>query len=790
MENAPTLMKRQPKPRERNSLLKKYYGIKDASNSTPAQQEESSRPFDLDAPSFNLNKYFAKLLKEKTLQGLMEKDNCLVGEIREIDGDMKTLVYENYNKFISATDTIRKMKSNVDSMESEMTRLNENIKNISEKSKIINQELGPNLQKIQQLSKVHNSLKRLQFIFELPNRLQHCLNKGKYGNAVKYYSKASRILNHYQHMAAFKGIEMDCHDIMEKVKTNIWESLANPDNVTFQNIAENIKLLVLLGKDNVQELWKQYIQIQLKVFQRIERESPEPCCVQDLIPTYIKPLEYIVHHFEDIFLIGQLEESIDYDNNSKKCLLNAKEKEEAKNDLLTEINPYIDKFFELTSEFIELPLNISLKTPLKQVEHLNELKSALFEYASSLISIAKIDERMTLHIAEWENDLINNLLSSSLPGLKESINKFINSLQETNQNEFDISGIAAFIQDTHAWLINYLIESCLLPLKDCLDISNKKSLARIQAGIKAVWQKLANKFENVDKTSNLNSSSLQILVLVCSRLCYDLADNGIFQLYSVFSAKFCKQQDKQTYSFSDVETNIDPCIISDMNEMIDYYLNTGQTLLNKQVMQEGYELSNRIQEAYFIPIPLSIPPIRQVSTIWFFIHQRINYIERLMEAIYPQSRRSIDSTVSNSEYPYGTQKFLPSSHSLASLSSDTHSNKPSRNDMHIMNNIDKLFAERIDVYRKVEPTPIGVYTGLILIILKTFLEVTREMQIDTAHYQQIQVDVAYIKRMIWSHVGDEKWITTMLHEILSSVTRCASPISMSQEELTSILSSQ
>lgn len=30
-------------------------------------------------------------------------------EMREIDGDMKTLVYENYSKFISATDTIRKV---------------------------------------------------------------------------------------------------------------------------------------------------------------------------------------------------------------------------------------------------------------------------------------------------------------------------------------------------------------------------------------------------------------------------------------------------------------------------------------------------------------------------------------------------------------------------------------------------------------------------------------------------------------------------------------------------------
>ena len=33
------------------------------------------------------------------------------------------LVYENYNKFISATDTIRSMKSNVDGMDATMQEL-------------------------------------------------------------------------------------------------------------------------------------------------------------------------------------------------------------------------------------------------------------------------------------------------------------------------------------------------------------------------------------------------------------------------------------------------------------------------------------------------------------------------------------------------------------------------------------------------------------------------------------------------------------------------------------------
>ena len=44
-------------------------------------------------------------------------------EIKSLDSDMQMLVYENYNKFISATDTIRSMKSNVDGMDSNMHEL-------------------------------------------------------------------------------------------------------------------------------------------------------------------------------------------------------------------------------------------------------------------------------------------------------------------------------------------------------------------------------------------------------------------------------------------------------------------------------------------------------------------------------------------------------------------------------------------------------------------------------------------------------------------------------------------
>lgn len=44
-----------------------------------------------------------QLRRECSLGELMDQETCMVKQIRSLDSDMQTLVYENYNKFISAT---------------------------------------------------------------------------------------------------------------------------------------------------------------------------------------------------------------------------------------------------------------------------------------------------------------------------------------------------------------------------------------------------------------------------------------------------------------------------------------------------------------------------------------------------------------------------------------------------------------------------------------------------------------------------------------------------------------
>ena len=85
-----------------------YYGSTGpGANGAP----HSTDPIDINGPAFAPDVYLNKLLKERSLTELMDKETEMVRHIKALDSDMQTLVYENYNKFISATDTIRKVSN-------------------------------------------------------------------------------------------------------------------------------------------------------------------------------------------------------------------------------------------------------------------------------------------------------------------------------------------------------------------------------------------------------------------------------------------------------------------------------------------------------------------------------------------------------------------------------------------------------------------------------------------------------------------------------------------------------
>ena len=75
----------------------------------------------IDSQSFNAKAYFKSFIKDKSVEEVLKKKSELQQginshllkslEIRTLDSDLQTLVYENYNKFISATDVIKNVSA-------------------------------------------------------------------------------------------------------------------------------------------------------------------------------------------------------------------------------------------------------------------------------------------------------------------------------------------------------------------------------------------------------------------------------------------------------------------------------------------------------------------------------------------------------------------------------------------------------------------------------------------------------------------------------------------------------
>ncbi|KAK4166539.1 Vps51/Vps67-domain-containing protein [Cladorrhinum sp. PSN259] len=120
-----------PNPNSSNTkrnraALREYYNLR-ATTSLSASQTPTittsppppsptvslaTQPIDL--PTFNPADYIASSLESSSLSDLLRLYTTILSEIRALDAEKKALVYDNYSKLITATETIRKMRSTMD----------------------------------------------------------------------------------------------------------------------------------------------------------------------------------------------------------------------------------------------------------------------------------------------------------------------------------------------------------------------------------------------------------------------------------------------------------------------------------------------------------------------------------------------------------------------------------------------------------------------------------------------------------------------------------------------------
>ncbi|XP_055935423.1 vacuolar protein sorting-associated protein 51 homolog isoform X1 [Argiope bruennichi] len=760
----------------RRGLLKKYYGFSE-------ENKEGFDPYNINAPEFNPDLYLHKLLKECNLNQLMQKEHQIYRQIQSLDSEMQTLVYENYNKFISATDTIRKMKNDFKKMEEEMDCLSSNMAIITEFSGNISSTLQGRRQQISKLSGIHALLKKLQFLFELPPGLKMCIENGSYRQAVRYYLKAQKVLHQYEHMPSFHGIQKDCDILVNELKMKLREQFKSKD-ASPKQLAECVDLLLQLGE-----------------------------------PTEVLCDEFLKHAKEK--LDDDLKELESHLNYSEESIIDKSEETSKKQmDILEFIDFSYNNFVSNTSLVIASYWDLFLQKPAAEIEHkktvamnipMKKLESFVFKLMEQYFTFIEI--RFSKEKMRWNKYWWNSSNDDAI--LVRALDRFYRRVQAMNRLlphiDFTLRGIQIVqkaAQDRCNYYLQKLIEcfsAALVNMRQ--NIAAPRSLG--QEGTKALTD-LLNIFESqISSRINTVQADLQLfiqtditfamkvqfkeefcreyvregviiaflrhinktcqefcsyterntvppqLILVLSRFCLNLEQSSISEWVSLVDDSFSISNDNGLTSISDI------CM--ETKEV-------AQKLIDHFVKIQGLNISQMLRKSVETRDWLNAIEPRNVRAVMKRVVEDVTSVDAEVGQLYEEGiRHERSSDSSRRTYPSTGRSHRSKYNAYA----------PSTIDNSLMSNIQKLFSEKIEIFSTVEFSKVSVMTGIIKISLKTFLECVRLRTFSKYGLQQVQVDIHYLQLYLWHFVADENLVHVLLDEIMSSaVNRCLEPVLM------------
>ena len=226
------------------SLLSSYYGVEDDSSAKSGGTPKANSS-DIDGVGFDPKAYVRKLFDTSEVNDLLREDTKLVHDIKTLDSDMQMLVYENYNKFISATETIKRMKTNVEAMDDDMAAVSSKMETIIATSTRLDNTLTAKRNRIDKLVRIKRLLARLEFLSELPERLESMIEQEMYKPAIQLYNRTISVLTKQENVLSFKKIKEKTENMMRDLRYKVL-SLMDSNNLEAQQLTQYVGILKLM----------------------------------------------------------------------------------------------------------------------------------------------------------------------------------------------------------------------------------------------------------------------------------------------------------------------------------------------------------------------------------------------------------------------------------------------------------------------------------------------------------------------------------------------------------------
>ncbi len=119
------------------------------------------------------------------------------------------------------------MKSQVSDIEVQILALSNKTFELTNNIQQVDDSLSDKKKRIQKLTNAQNAIKKLNYIFDLPKKIQSNLQNNQIAKAIIYSAKAKHLLSQYTHLSAFHKIEKECDLISHNIGNIVQNKLDN-----------------------------------------------------------------------------------------------------------------------------------------------------------------------------------------------------------------------------------------------------------------------------------------------------------------------------------------------------------------------------------------------------------------------------------------------------------------------------------------------------------------------------------------------------------------------------------
>ncbi|KAH9653471.1 vacuolar protein sorting-associated protein 51-like [Citrus sinensis] len=679
------------KARRMRDLLSSFYGPDPSMSPNPPSK---FAPLDaINSNSFNADHYLNLLIHKSSLEGLLQRHVGMAAEIKNLDTDLQMLVYENYNKFISATDAIKRMNSNIMGMESNMEQLLEKAygdSSFQDCKRASEEAIAIIIKNLQVLTSFYCIYSDSGWLTLSPSQI-----KPRNIGWGKLFSDSESIQARAEAAMLLKQLDFPVDSLKEKLFEKLEQSLGD-----LQLKDEDISRCLLMSNDP-SKLENHPESVAATVHEASVQEFVEAVRAYRVIfPDSDKQLiklaqELVTKNFETGEQYG------------KKRIRAA--------DLLAVLHALTKVYVGQKEGMEEFPLQVALGASKKAV--LQGSMDILLDFRQLLDDDLELLVKLRESILNWVQEGFQDFF-------RELHGRFL-LLSGRNNSSGQVHGVVEGTQGDR------ILASLVLVLAQLSVFIEQTAIQRITEANKPPF--------------------IFMLEIAAS-----FAGGGI-RLYEN-----------------------GPAFVP--GEICRSFRSAGEKLLHHYINLRNQRISVLLRKRFTTPNWVKHKEPREVHMFVDLLLQELEAIKKEVKQVLPQGllRRhqrndSNGSTNSSRSNPLREGKL-------------SRTNTQKARSQLLETHLAKLFKQKVEIFTKVECTQESVITTIVKFSLKSLQEFVRHQTFNRSGFQQIQLDIQYLRTPLKEAAEDEAAIDFLLDEVsVAAAERCLDPIPLEQPILDKLI---